>query len=189
MNEIKIYTEFIKLDQLLKFANLVVQMRFCESYAELRSLREQAAALYYYMDSSSAEAKLAVEYYHATELLLAQKALDGDAFIDAAYALTKATTMADTYKALLAARAAFLKADTTYEGVLTYTEKSGEITITTTFTMADAVSAYTIALSNYNSFVTVINNEVDVVLDVACAVRATYPVNQTIVAIFKKFYD
>ena len=173
----------------LKFANLVVQMRFCESYAELRSLREQAAALYYYMDSSSAEAKLAVEYYHATELLLAQKALDGDAFIDAAYALTKATTMADTYKALLAARAAFLKADTTYEGVLTYTEKSGEITITTTFTMADAVSAYTIALSNYNSFVTVINNEVDVVLDVACAVRATYPVNQTIVAIFKKFYD
>ena len=173
----------------LKFANLVVQMRFCESYAELRALREEAAALYYYMDSSSAEAKLAVEYYHATETLLTQKALDGDKFIDAAYALTFATTMADTYKALVAARAAFLLADTTYEGVLTYTEKNGEITTTVTFTMADAVAAYTIALSNYNSFVTVINNEVDVVLDVACAVRATFPVNQTIVAIFKKFYD
>ena len=173
----------------LKFTNLVVQMRFCESYEELRSLREQAAALYYYMDSSSADAKLAVEYYHATEILLAEKAIDGDIFIDTAYALTKATTMEETYKALLATRAAFLIADTTYDGVLTYTEKAGETTYSVTFTMADAVTAYEIALAQYDSFVTVMNNEVDVVLDVVCAVRASFPVNQQIVALFKKFYD
>ena len=173
----------------IKFANLVIQMRFCESYAELLALREQAAALYYYMDSSSADAKLAVEYYHATEILLAQKAINGDLFIEAAYALKKATTMEETYKALLAARAAYLLADTTYQGVLSYTETAGESTYTVTFTMEDAVAAYQIALSNYNSFVTVINNEVNVVLDVVCAVRATFPVNQTIVAIFKKYYD
>jgi hypothetical protein len=141
------------------------------------------------MDSSSADAKLAVEYYHATEILLAQKAIDGDVFIDTAYALTKATTMDEIYKAILATRAAFLVADTTYDGALTYTETVGETTFSVVFTMADAVLAYEIALAQYDSFVTVMNNEVDVVLDVVCAVRASFPVNQQIVALFKKFYD
>ncbi len=173
----------------IKFTNLVIQMRFCESYAELLDLREQAAALFYYMDSTSADAKLAVEYYYTTELLLAQKAINGDIFIDAAYALTKATTMEETYKALLVARAAYLAADTTYDGAMSYTETVGETTFSVVFTMADAVSAYQIALSQYDSFVTVMNNEVNVVLDVVCAVRASFPVNQQIVALFKKFYD
>lgn len=184
----KEYGEILQANA-LKFTNLVVQMRFCESYEELLNLREQAAALYYYMDSSSADAKLAVEYYHATEILLAQKAIDGDIFIDTAYALTKATTMDEIYKAILATRAAFLVADTTYDGALTYTETVGETTFSVVFTMADAVLAYEIALAQYDSFVTVMNNEVDVVLDVVCAVRASFPVNQQIVALFKKFYD
>ena len=173
----------------IKFANLVVQMRFCETYAELLDLREQAAALYYYMDSSSADAKLAVEYYHSTEVLLAQKAINGDIFIDAAYALTKATTMDEIYKALLKTRAAYLMVDVTYDGSVSYFETVGETTFGVTFTMADAVAAYEIALAQYNSFVTVINNEVNVVLDVVCAVRASFPVNQQIVALFKKYYD
>ena len=95
----------------------------------------------------------------------------------------------EIYKAILATRAAFLAADTTYDGALSYTETVGETTFSVVFTMADAVLAYEIALAQYDSFVTVMNNEVDVVLDVVCAVRASFPVNQQIVALFKKFYD
>lgn len=173
----------------VKFANLVVQMRFSQSYAELLELREQAAALYYYMDSSSADAQLAVEYYHAYEKLLTEKALRGDAFIDAAYALTKTDGMEQTYKAILAAKAAFELADTTYDNTLVYQEVSGETEITVVFNMQDAIAAYEIALAQYNSFVTVTNNEVNVVLDVVCAVRASFSINQPIVALFKKYYD
>ena len=173
----------------LKFVNIVMQMRFSGNYEELLSLREQAAAVYYYMDSTTADAQLAVEYYHTYEKLLTYKALCGDAFIDAAYALKKAKTMKDTYLALLAAKAAYELADTTYKGALTYTEKAGENTYTVTFSMQEAVETYTIALSQYNSFVTVINGEVNVVLDIVCAVRASFSVNQPIVALFKKFYD
>ncbi len=173
----------------LKFVNIVMQMRFSGNYEELLSLREQAAAVYYYMDSTTADAQLAVEYYHTYEKLLTYKALCGDAFIDAAYALKKAKTMQDTYLALLAAKAAYELADTTYKGALTYTEKAGENTYTVTFSMQEAVETYTIALSQYNSFVTVINSEVNVVLDIVCAVRASFSVNQPIVALFKKFYD
>jgi len=173
----------------LKFVNIVMQMRFSGNYEELLSLREQAAAVYYYMDSTTADAQLAVEYYHTYEKLLTYKALCGDAFIDAAYALKKAKTMEDTYLALLAAKAAYELADTTYKGALTYTEQAGETTYTVTFSMQEAVETYTIALSQYNSFVTVINGEVNVVLDIVCAVRASFSVNQPIVALFKKFYD
>ncbi len=173
----------------LKFVNIVMQMRFSKSYNELLSLREQAAAVYYYMDSTTADAQLAVEYYHTYEKLLTYKALCGDAFIDAAYALKKAKTMQQTYLALLAAKAAYELADTTYAGSLTYTETAGENTYTVTFSMQEAVETYTIALSQYNSFVTVINGEVNVVLDIVCAVRANFSVNQPIVALFKKFYD
>lgn len=174
----------------LKFANLVVQMRFCESYAELVSLREQAAALYYYMDSASADAQLAVEYYHAYENLITQKALYSEAFIDVAYALKKANGMKETYFALLAAKKAFELADVTYDGYLTFYEVgSDDKEYGVVFSMDEAVEVYRIALAQYSSFVTVINNEVNVVLDVVCSVRATYPVNQPIVALFKKYYD
>ena len=60
---------------------------------------------------------------------------------------------------------------------------------TYTFTMEDAVNAYEIALSQYNSFVTVINNEVNTVLDIVCAARADFSVHQPVVALFKKIYD
>ncbi len=173
----------------LKFANLVVQMRFSSSYEELRSLREQAAALYYYMDSSTADAQLAVEYYHTYEKLLTQKALNSDLFIDAAYALKKASGMKETYFALVAAKAAFALADVTYDGAVTYYEKIEGVEYAVVFSMAEAVELYEIALAQYNSFVTVTNSEINVVLDIVCAVRATFPVNQPIVALFKKYYD
>jgi hypothetical protein len=173
----------------LKFRNLVTQMRFSKSYAELVSLREQAALLFYFMDSSSAEAKRDVEYYQSCEALIAQNAIRGERFIEAAYALKKASTMADIYRALLATKAAFEVADATYDGYLSFTEKLGNETYTVTFTMKDAVDAYQIALSQYNSFVTVVNNEVSEVLDVVCSVRANFSVNQPVVALFKKYYD
>ena len=184
----KEYGEILEANT-LKFLNLITQMRFSKSYAELVSLREQAALLFYFMDSSSAEAKRAVEFYQSCEVQIAQNAILGERFIETAYALKKASGMADTYRALLVAKAAFEVADVTYDGYLSFTEKRGEETYTVTFTMKEAVEAYQIALSQYNSFVTVVNNEVSEVLDVVCSVRVSFPVNQPVVALFKKYYD
>ena len=44
-------------------------------------------------------------------------------------------------------------------------------------------------LSQYTTFVSEINADVEVVLDVVCTVRASFAVNHTMVALFKKFYD
>ncbi len=173
----------------LKFITLVTQMRFEAQYSEILRLRDEAATLFYFMDSSSPEAQLAVENYMACEVFLTQAAINGDAFIEIAYALKKATGMKETYRALLKAQAAFADIDVTYVSSLVFTEIANEKEYTVEFTMAQAVETYQIILSQYTSFVTVINADVDVVLDVVCTVRASFPVNRTMVALFKKFYD
>ncbi len=173
----------------VKFVSIVTQMRFADSYAELGALREEAAKLFYYMDSGDADAKLAVEYYLACETILTQKALYGDRFIEAAYALSKATSMGEIYAAILVAKEAYALVDVTYQGSLAFTEIVNEASVTVEYTMTEAIAQYLIALSSYNSFVTVINNEVNTLLDVVCSVRADYAIHQTAVALFKKFYD
>ncbi len=186
--EWEIYGEKLKSNA-VKFVSIVTQMRFADSYAELGALREEAAKLFYYMDSGDADAKIAVEYYLACETILTQKALLGERFIEAAYALGKAKTMGEIYSAILVAKAAYEVADITYDGKLSFTEIVNEVSVTVDYTMTEAVNQYLIAISSYNSFVSVINNEVNTVLDVVCSVRADFAIHQTVVALFKKFYD
>ena len=173
----------------LKFITLVTQMRFATQYDEILRLRDEAAALFYFMDSSSPEAQLAIENYSACETFLTQAAINGDAFIEIAYALKKADGMQATYLALLKAKAAFADIDPTYVNSIFFTEFIEEKEYTVEFSMAQAVETYQIILSQYTSFVTVINADVEVVLDVVCTVRASFAVNHTMVALFKKFYD
>ena len=173
----------------LQFITLVTQMRFETRYNELLRLRDEAAKLFYFMDSSSPEAQLAVENYQACEAFLEKAVVNGDKFIELAYALKKASGMKNTYLALLAAQAAFADVDPSYGGALVFTEKVLETTQEVTLTMEEAIKAYEIILSEYTSFVTVINAEIELTLDVVCTVRASFPINRTMVALFKKFYD
>ncbi len=181
--------EIILGSNTLKFITLVTQMRFATQYEEILRLRDEAAMLFYYMDSTSPEAQLAIENYQACEQFLTKAAINGDKFIEIAYQLKKATGMQETYLALLAAKAAFADIDVTYTSSLIFMERVGEAEVAVEFTTEQAIETYQIILSQYTTFVTVINAEVDVVLDVVCTVRAGYPTSRTIVALFKKFYD
>ena len=79
--------------------------------------------------------------------------------------------------------------DPSYGGALVFIEEIGDAKQEVTLTMEQAIEAYEIILSEYTSFVTVINAEIELTLDVVCTVRASFPVNRTMVALFKKFYD
>ena len=171
------------------FISLVTQMRFATNYAEILRLHDEAQKLLFFMERSSVEVRLAIENYELCEALLARKAMSGDAFIEAAYALKKANDMQKVYLALCKAQAAFAEADTTYVNTLLFTEFGANGEYTVEFTMAEAVETYQTLLSQYTTFVSEINADVEVVLDVVCTVRASFAVNHTMVALFKKFYD
>ena len=181
--------ETILASNTLKFIALVTQMRFETSYDEVLRLRDEAAKLFYYMDSTTPEAQLAIENYQACEQFLAQATVNADKFIETVYKLKKATDMKSTYLALVAAQAAFAEIDVTCLSSLTFYERGEDKEIAVVLTTEEAIETYQITLSQYTSFVTVTNAESDVVLDVVCTVRAAYPTTRTMVALFKKFYD
>ncbi len=186
--EWELYGETLKVNA-DRFTTMVTEMRLCNSYAELHELVERASEFFYYMEATDAEAKLAVEYYQACESILAQKALCGDIFIESVYALSKTSKMKDVYSALIVASKAYAEADVTYDGVISFTEHLGGATYTVDYTMEQAINQYLAILASYNSFVTVVNEEVGTALDVVCSVRASFAINQPVVALFKKIYD